>query len=304
MQYLGNGFCPVCRAAIVDRIHQDIAMVEDYFPTNNSFTLQSTVAPFFAVTYLKTTNNTIKVKWYLNNNTTPFNTTASSLSVPFEDLLPGENVLRADIIDSTDFSKTFFPAAGYVTSVTWNFFKPLALATNLMDFSGKVVDGTGIINWTTDSYDENARFEVEKSYDAVNFTKIATLKPEQDNEYTFTDDKMFEPATYYRLRIMLSGRQRSMSRVLRLEPPVSNTAYKVFQDAASHHYQVYCRTDRNSKVALTVMDMSGAQLRQKTLPNSNGGFTWPVDLSSYPAGTYVLKIQIDSKVYTARLVAL
>jgi hypothetical protein len=304
MQYLGNGFCPVCRAAIVDRIHQDISMVESYFPADNSFTMQNTAPPFFTVTYLKTTNNTIKVKWYLNNNTTPIGNNISFVSIPYEQLLPGENVLRADVIDSTDFSQTFFPAAGYVTSVTWNFFKATALATNLLEFSGKVVDGIGNIHWTTDSYDENAGFELEKSFDGVEFKKIATLKPEHENKYIFTDDKLFDPCTFYRLKVTIAGKQRSVSRIIRLEQPLSNTAYKVYQDAPSHKYQVFCRTDRSSQVALTVMDMNGAQLLQKKVPASNGGLTWPIDLSAYPAGTYLLRIQIDSKVYTARLVAL
>jgi hypothetical protein len=304
MQYLGTGFCAVCKQAIVDRMHHDIEMIEGFTPATTAFTLMNTGAPFFTVSSLQTTNNTIKIKWYLNNNPEPFAQDIPFASIPFNKLRPGDNVVRADVMDTTVFATHSLAAVGYISSVQWTVTNPLALATTLQDFSGRVENTSGIISWKVDDYDETARFELEKSSDGVDFKLAATLKADPDNNYTYTDVSLYEASTYYRLKIYTADAPKYVSRVIRLEQPLSSLTYKVYQNAAARKYQVVGRAAGNSSIGITVLDVNGAQLLYRKANASNGSFSYPIDLSTAPAGTYFLRIQVDKKIYTAKLVAL
>jgi hypothetical protein len=304
MQYLGADFCAVCKQAIVDRMHHDVDMIDGYSPSTNAFTLMNKGNPFFSVTNLQTTNNAIKIKWYLNNNPVPIAQDIAFVSIPYGQLLPGDNVVRAELKDTTLFSTNSLAAVGYVSNVTWNVSNPFILATNLQEFSGRVEHTTGVISWKTDSYDETARFELEKSIDGVNFKQVAVLKADRDNAYSYTDGSLYDASTYYRLKVYTDDAPNYVSRVIRLEQPLSSLTYKVYQDAFARKYQVVCQADRNSKIGITVLDINGAQLMQSNVTGTSSTFTYPIDLSTAPAGTYFLRLQVDQKVYTAKLLAL
>lgn len=304
MQYLGGDFCAVCKQAIVDRMHHDVDMIDGYTPATNAFTMTNRGDPFFTVTYLQTTNNAIKVKWYLNNSPEPFAQDIPFVSIPYTQLLPGENIVRAEVKDTTLFSTQSLAAVGYVSNVQWTMTNPFTLATSLLDFSGKVENMEGVINWKTDSYDRTARFELEKSIDGVNFKQVAAFKADPDNDYSYTDASLYEASTYYRLKIYTNDSPKYLSRVIRLEQPMSSLTYKVYQDAAARKYQVVCQSERNSTIGITVLDINGARLLYKKAIADNGTFSYPIDLSTSPAGTYFLRLQVGNKVYTAKLIAL
>ncbi|MEO6406608.1 MAG: M64 family metallopeptidase, partial [Ferruginibacter sp.] len=72
MQYLGYPFCPVCTERYIDRIHQLVNMVDEYFPATTSFSITNNNAVSFSVSHLQTLPSTISVSWYLNGSISPF----------------------------------------------------------------------------------------------------------------------------------------------------------------------------------------------------------------------------------------
>jgi hypothetical protein len=83
-----------------------------------------------------------------------------------------------------------------------------ALPINILQFTGKRVEKTNVLKWTTSSEQNNAYFEIEHSKDAQNFTVVSDKINSKANngnsiislEYSFTDVLPNEGHNYYRLR--------------------------------------------------------------------------------------------------------
>lgn len=79
----------------------------------------------------------------------------------------------------------------------------VTLPVELTNFEAIYVSGKGKLNWTTASEYINEGFNIEKSYDGVDFSKIGFIEgmgtTNNTNHYTFEDNQAFQN-TYYRLK--------------------------------------------------------------------------------------------------------
>ena len=80
----------------------------------------------------------------------------------------------------------------------------LALPVELIDFTGKAINKTTALKWTSESEVNLNLYELQKSRDGVNFSAIAIAfaKGEQRNKYEYTDMHPFDGANFYRLKMI------------------------------------------------------------------------------------------------------
>ena len=87
----------------------------------------------------------------------------------------------------------------YVDDCRW------VLKTNLLNFSGKLVDDHAKLNWKTDNEESYTLYDIEKSEDGRLFRTIATVKGKGKSgsgaEYSFTDPTAVSVLAYYRIKI-------------------------------------------------------------------------------------------------------
>lgn len=108
MRYLGVPYCPVCTETIIERIHTLASPLQDFSPANAAI-VDPTAAVPFALTLLAPTPNTLRVTWRRDGNLLARNT--SQVTVPAAQLNTGTHVVRAEVIDTTAFSR----AASHLT---------------------------------------------------------------------------------------------------------------------------------------------------------------------------------------------
>jgi ribosomal 50S subunit-recycling heat shock protein len=81
------------------------------------------------------------------------------------------------------------------------------LPVGLTSFTAKNETDKVRVSWTTSSESDNDKFEVLKSTDGVNFTKIASVKAKGPSTYTVDDYYPFKGTNYYKLlQYDLSGK--------------------------------------------------------------------------------------------------
>jgi trimeric autotransporter adhesin len=181
----------------------------------------------------------------------------------------------------------------------------IPLGIDILSFNGKELNGHANLYWTTNKETEPIQFEVEKSLDGINFTKIAFIMGRQStsetNQYSFTDS-MFSTKTFYRISLINKRTHRTYSRIIQLlnnnEFSVSNvTSY--FHSAISFDVSV----NRYSKIDLVLLNSSGNIMKSTTMTAYNGtnNFVIP-NLASLTQGVYVLQVRNNEKTFTVKAV--
>lgn len=74
--------------------------------------------------------------------------------------------------------------------------------TSLKEFSGRFTQKKINLNWTMANSSKAISFEVERSLGGQMFVKIGTVKSNTKNSYQFTDKFIFQPAYFYRIKII------------------------------------------------------------------------------------------------------
>lgn len=305
MQFLNSPFCSVCTEAFIDRIHQLVNMIDTYSPSTLSFTLTNANDVNFSMTHIPTTPSTITVNWYLNENPAPFATNVPNVSIPFNTFIIGPNTVRVEVVDNTTLSKTYLPGVGYVNNLTWAVTKPISLDVNLLNFTGSVnVKNEGILDWEIASTDDLRHFELEKSTDGKTFSLLSKVdKIEDRNDYSYKDESLTDPVSYYRLKILDKDGSSKYSNIISLRIGIEKFSYKVYQDALNQLYSLNLRLNEPEKVSATVSDAAGRPVWSKDYGTITGNFNYDIDLKNNTAGIYFLVLQIGSSRYNVKLLA-
>ena len=162
-----------------------------------------------------------------------------------------------------------------------------ALPVTLVAFSGKHTPAGNELYWQTAAEYNNAGFEIQYSADALRFENIGFVKASgktTGQRYGFTDARLLEGMSYYRLRQVDTDGKATLSHMVALAGPLAD-ALSVYPNPgsgkvsvrASNRHQAFRLTDGFGRVLL-----SGGQL-----PES-------LDLSAQPAGLYLLKTATGS----------
>lgn len=75
-------------------------------------------------------------------------------------------------------------------------------STRLKEFSGRFTQKKINLNWSMANSSKAISFDVERSLGGQMFVKIGTIKSNAKNNYQFTDKFIFQPAYYYRIKII------------------------------------------------------------------------------------------------------
>lgn len=171
------------------------------------------------------------------------------------------------------------------------------LNVHLISFSGDVTNAKTTLKWTTTKEDVPYYFDVERSYDGANFTKIATINSYNDynsslNEYSYTDPDPLTKDTYYRIRMRNSSNTITFSRTIKmsLNPDAFSFATVVNPFNSSLIFDI--NTDHSSIVNAELVDQLGKIIRKNSFDVTSGlnhlAFS---DTGALPMGIYFLRLQ-------------
>jgi hypothetical protein len=117
MRFLDSPFCPVCTEAIVLRIIELFGNpILSYYPDQSNISLTEDSIQF-NLNIVKPEPNTIRVKWILNGNL--FTTNIDSVKIYSNQLLTGNNVLRVEVLDTTNLIRADNHEANNTFSLQW-----------------------------------------------------------------------------------------------------------------------------------------------------------------------------------------
>lgn len=173
----------------------------------------------------------------------------------------------------------------------------VAMPVILTALQAKLQNEDAVLTWQTSQEVNNKGFEIQKSYDALNFTPIGFVNGAGSSSiiknYSFADKKIRAGLTiYYRLKqVDNDGKTKLTNTVnVRLIKSGVSTAF-IYPNPAHNAVNITFNKPVTGKTTISIINAKGQVLL--TQPAVQGAVSIPVNIAAFAAGTYFIKI-VDS----------
>jgi hypothetical protein len=191
-----------------------------------------------------------------------------------------------------------FPVSGfsYFYLHTQNPFN-IPLPVNMVSFTGKKVEATSVLNWTTMTEQNNSHFVVERSKDGKSFSRLSdniASKAANGNSnealnYTYTDATPYQGHNYYRLQQNDIDGKASYSKVVDIYFG-NETLVTMYPNPVNSNLHVDINTPKATVATMKIMDATGRTVKVVEMQLQEGNNTTQVDMQGLADGVYMINI--------------
>lgn len=166
-----------------------------------------------------------------------------------------------------------------------------ALPVNLVKFTAKAENNHIVLSWKTASENGNSHFELERSEDGQNFTKIATVsgkatKGEMTN-YSYIDASYRSTVIYYRLKqVDFDGGFMYIGGMLAVKNYLDTKNYQLFL-SKENTLNTVITTYKAGASTFKILDIWGRTLMKSEIFLESGLNKNVFDITGLPKGTYI-----------------
>jgi hypothetical protein len=167
----------------------------------------------------------------------------------------------------------------------------------MLSFNGKLVTNHSNLFWNTSKENETVHFDIEKSSDGINFTKIGTVSSytnytSEVNYYSFIDPAEFPGKAWYRIVMISNKGGKKYSRIIQLTDEHIyfglNNVINPFRNELS--FEVI--TTNNAKIDVSLIDLFGKTVKSKSYTVYSGVNSLSIpNTEGLPAGIYILQVK-------------
>jgi hypothetical protein len=170
-------------------------------------------------------------------------------------------------------------------------FSMSTLPVNLISYTASLLSNQKVqLNWSTASESNSKNFEIEKSFDGVNFVSIGSVAAAGNStvvtSYIFTDPEILSQKSLYRLKqVDLDGKVKDLG--LRIVKPGKTAAsISVYPNPLIGNIMTINTGDERLPVTYRINDTQGRVMKTGTLLQSQQ----QIDVQELPVGIYFLQI--------------
>jgi hypothetical protein len=182
----------------------------------------------------------------------------------------------------------------------------IALKTDLLSFGGTLTNGYGNLTWSTSKELGKFHFELERSDDNVNYTRIYSVDNRNDgnatNYYLFTDPQLITGKKWYRLALVNEQNARKYSNVIQLN--VNPLDFEIdnlinpFKEKLSFNITL----KKADKIDVELMDMQGKIVKSASFIITPGTNSLQILNTDYLSpGIYTLRIHNSERVINKKV---
>lgn len=184
----------------------------------------------------------------------------------------------------------------------------IPLKTDLLSFSGKLTNEKAQLFWSTSREDERIKFEIEKSFDGINFSSISSLagyyNPQAEkNYYSFTDPALITGKVWYRLVMANTNNKKKYTRIIQLSNLKSEFNLSSVINPFSDELVFTIETTGETKVEVSLTDMFGKIMLRQNYVAYPGTHSLSLNSTGHlPPGFYVLQVKSKENILTRKVI--
>jgi hypothetical protein len=180
------------------------------------------------------------------------------------------------------------------------------LPIELGSFTGWAETKTNELKWNTQSEENSATFEIERSIDSENFERLGAVNAAGNSAeaitYGFTD---VDPATgvnYYRLKMVDLDGSYEYSNVIQIKRTGKSTI-KAFPNPFTKNISIQLAALESGTAQFMVYDITGKQMMVQEIEIQSGVSNVDLKLASLAIGTYIIKALLPgAEVLTTKII--
>ncbi|MDX1699908.1 MAG: T9SS type A sorting domain-containing protein [Melioribacteraceae bacterium] len=224
----------------------------------------------------------------------------SKLTAVIKPNMPSFRILAEadDILDDFETPKS---AANYISI-------PLTVPVEFASLRANAKNKTIELEWSTSVELNNDHFEIERSDDSRNFSKVADIRgagfSESTLNYSFVDKNPVRGINYYRIKQVDFNGEFSYSETVSAryedEGTISLAPNPISLDEETTLYIYHDGESANS--VLSMFDISGKLISQQNLTIQKGQNALDIVNEELKSGTYLVQLRVGSKYYNKKLI--
>jgi hypothetical protein len=162
------------------------------------------------------------------------------------------------------------------------------LPLDFISFTGTLQNNTAQLYWETANKINVSKFEIEKSSDAISFSKIGSVASSEKEQYGFTDTHLFDRNNYYRIKVIDLDQQVSYSKTILLLHS-DKTELTLFPNPVKDELHIATST-KDFRYQIT--DIYGRKWISGTSATSQA----PISCAQLPKGIYHIRLEMGHEV--------
>jgi trimeric autotransporter adhesin len=174
----------------------------------------------------------------------------------------------------------------------------IPLKTDLLSFSGLLVNEKGTISWTTSKEDKPLTFTIERSNDGATFTSAGSVKSHDNytasvNSYSFIDPVAVPSQVFYRLVMTGQSGVKKYSRTIQLSKPDSDSfALVTVVNPFNYSVEFDVSSSCDAKIEAELIDLTGKVVQKNSFQVYAGinALSLP-NTENLPSGTYIFRLK-------------
>ncbi|MBL0145657.1 MAG: fibronectin type III domain-containing protein [Chitinophagaceae bacterium] len=173
-----------------------------------------------------------------------------------------------------------------------------------VDITAKRRGSNVLVSWTTQSEQNSSTFEIERSIDGINFSKIgqvqATGNSTSQRNYQFTDVNVAKSMLYYRLKMINTDASFKLSPVRIVAKTDANMQeFQLYPNPAISYVNIALADAAAKDLQLQITNQMGQIV--KTISISKGTLLKKLDISELPKGVYAVIVTGNETVQVKKL---
>ncbi len=190
---------------------------------------------------------------------------------------------------------------GYAGS-SYVFLTGVSLPVKLASFSVAVKENEALLSWSVENQDANSsHFEIERSANGKDFSQVAMVNATNNTKqsYSFTDnDPSLSGSVYYRLKMVDKDGQFAYSEIKSVQFANTGFSVLVYPNPIQSVSKLRVNLEKPQVIKVTITNSTGSSVQQFQINGQRGMNEKSINLSTAPAGSYMIRIQsgFNSKV--------
>jgi choice-of-anchor A domain-containing protein len=182
------------------------------------------------------------------------------------------------------------------------------LPVTLISFTGNLYNNITNLQWKVTNEVNLDRYEVERSIDGVNYSKIGTTTAKGSiaaTNYTLPDNisSLTASIVYYRLKMIDKAGTHKYSNVITFKLNGKKTQVDVNPNPAVNFFSVKINAIKDGMASIRLVDIAGKVLAIQNVSIQKGSNTIMYNnISQYAAGTYLVQVQMSGEVFSEKLI--